>query len=116
MLVLGASDNPARFSYKAVKLLLAHGHEVVAVGSRARPDFDVPILTTIPADASFDTITLYINPMLQKSYERELISLKPGRIIFNPGTENPDLGKLAQQNGIETVDDCTLVMLNSGTF
>lgn len=116
VLVLGASDKPERYSYRAIKKLLAHGFEVVAVGSRCRPDFSVPILTSIPANEQPDTVCLYLNPERQKAYEALLIALHPRRIIFNPGTENPVFAHLAQQNGIQTVEDCTLVMLAGGTF
>ncbi len=116
VLVLGASDRPERFAFRAVKLLLANGYDVIAVGNRPNPHFDTPILTRIPLDENIDTVCLYLNPERQKAFQNQVIRLSPQRIIFNPGTENPDFAELAQQNDIQTVEDCTLVMLNSGYF
>lgn len=116
VLVLGASSKPTRYSYMAIKKLLASKHHVIAVGNREVPDFDVPILTSFPADQIVDTVTLYLNPERQKPYQDLILGLAPRRIIFNPGTENPDFAQLAQQNGIQTVEDCTLVMLGNGSF
>lgn len=116
VLVVGASDKPERFSFRAIKLLQAHGYKVIAVGSRPKPDFDPPIVTQIPQDEKIDTICLYLNPERQNDILQQLIRFAPRRIIFNPGTENHDFALLAQQNGILTVDDCTLVMLSGGYF
>ncbi|KAF0130318.1 MAG: hypothetical protein FD155_1618 [Bacteroidetes bacterium] len=116
VLVLGASTNPARFSNIAIHKLLAHHHTVFAVGNRETNDFVVPIHTKIPENIHVDTVTLYLNPGRQAAYEDQILALKPARIIFNPGTENHAFAQLAQQNGIHTVEDCTLVMLNSGAF
>ncbi len=116
VLVLGASNKPSRYSYMAVKKLLANGYKVLAVGNREVPDFDVPILSSFPTDQTVDTVTLYLNPERQKPYQDLILRLAPRRIIFNPGTENPVFAQLAQQNGIQTVEDCTLVMLGNGSF
>ncbi len=116
VLVLGASAKPERFSFMAVRKLNAYGHKVVAVGNRKGMIDSTEILIEIPTKLTIDTVSLYLNPMRQEGYVNHLISLKPKRIIFNPGTENQAFLLLAQQNGIETVQDCTLVMLSSGTF
>jgi hypothetical protein len=116
VLVLGASTNPARFSNIAIHKLLAHHHTVIAVGSREVNNFVVPIRVEIPENIHVDTVTLYLNPSRQAAYEKQILALNPARIVFNPGTENPAFAQLAQQNGIHTVEDCTLVMLNSGSF
>lgn len=100
----------------AVRKLKAYGHQVVAVGNRKGMIDSTEILIEIPTKLTIDTVSLYINPIRQEGYVDHLISLKPKRIIFNPGTENQAFLLLAQQNGIETVQDCTLVMLSSGTF
>jgi len=42
--------------------------------------------------------------------------LSPKRIIFNPGTENQELKKLAEAQGIECLEACTLVMLSVGVY
>lgn len=114
--VLGASPKPERYAYKAIKQLTKHGHEVVAIGNRAAMVDEVAIQTDQPEEDNVDTVTLYLNPMRQKEYYDYILSLKPNRIIFNPGTENDELEELAKKNGIETVEACTLVMLSTDQF
>ena len=77
-----------------------------------------PILSIFekPAIPDVDTITLYIGPQHQPEWYDYLISLKPKRIIFNPGTENPEFEKMAEEKGIETLEACTLVMLRTGQY
>ncbi|MDD3638131.1 MAG: CoA-binding protein [Bacteroidales bacterium] len=115
-LVVGASENPVRFANKAVKLLRSYNHEVMAFGLRQGKIADVEIQTIWPEKEFIDTITLYIGPQRQPDFYNKILDIKPKRIIFNPGTENPELIRLAQDAGIETVLDCTLVMLETGTF
>ena len=115
-LVLGATNNPARYAYLAAHKLLKHGHEVVPVGLRTGEVAGLPILQGKPPLEGVDTITLYVGPERQAEYIDYLLSLRPRRIIFNPGTENPAFERLAQANGIETVEGCTLVMLSIGDF
>ena len=114
--VLGASDNPARYSFEAVSRLRKYGHEVVAVGRKAAEVAGVPIVSEPPAEENVDTVTLYLNPKAQEDYYDYILSLHPKRIIFNPGTENDALVELAEQNGIEPVEACTLVMLSTGQY
>ena len=114
--VLGASDNPARYSYEAVSRLRRYGHEVVAVGRKAAEVADVSIVTEPPAEDNVDTVTLYLNPAAQESFYDYILSLHPKRIIFNPGTENDALVELAKQNGIQPIEACTLVMLSTGQY
>ncbi len=115
-LVLGASENPSRFSYKAINSLRRHGHEVVAIGNRKGQVLDVPIGTEQEALEGIDTVTLYLNPTNQQPYIDYILSLKPKRIIFNPGTENIQLEALAEEAGIEPMQACTLVMLSIGRY
>ncbi len=115
-LVLGASENPARYSFEAVTRLRKHGHEVVAVGRKSAVVAGVQIETETPVVNDIDTVTLYLNPTAQKAYYDFILSLHPMRIIFNPGTENEELEELAQQNGIAVIEACTLVMLNTGQY
>ena len=115
-LVIGASENPERYSYKAIKMLRGHGHSVVAVGPRMGTVADVDFNLEIPADLHPDTVTLYINPTIQKEYYDRILALKPRRIIFNPGTENAEFEALAQKSGIEPVEACTLVLLSTDQF
>lgn len=115
-LVLGASPNPARYSYLAVNRLSRYNQPVVAIGKRKGKVGDVEIDTERAPLADIDTITLYLNPQNQKQYYDYIISLKPKRIIFNPGTENPELYKLARENNIQVLEACTLVMLGTGQY
>ncbi|MCR5890087.1 CoA-binding protein [Hymenobacter sp. J193] len=115
-LVLGASDNPARYSYQAVHRLQRHGHEVVPVGIRKGQVAGLAIETDRPAAPDVDTVTLYVGPQNQPAWYDYILDLNPKRIIFNPGTENPELERLARQRGIETEEACTLVMLSAGQY
>ncbi|MDX9940885.1 MAG: CoA-binding protein [Bacteroidales bacterium] len=115
-LVLGASHKPDRYSYRAVKKLLAYKHEVVAIGLREANIETVQIQKGQPKLEGIHTVTLYMNPTNQEQFLDYIIDLEPQRIIFNPGTWNPKLEKMARAAGIETEEDCTLVMLNAGLY
>ncbi len=115
-LVIGASTHDYRYSNKAIKLLRAHKHEVVAVGRETGEVSGVDIEHDMPAQNDIDTVTLYINPMHQQAYYDKLVELKPRRVIFNPGTENRELEALLEKNGIATEEACTLVLLNTGQY
>jgi predicted CoA-binding protein len=114
--VLGASPNPNRYSYLAVNRLVAKGHPVLAIGKRDGQIGDTPITKEHPLPENVDTVTLYMNPVLQREYYDYIFQLKPKRIIFNPGTENDDLAEQAESKGITPVEACTLVMLGSGQY
>ncbi|MBT9394172.1 CoA-binding protein [Hymenobacter sp. NST-14] len=115
-LVLGATDNPARYAYRAVHQLQQHGHEVVPVGIRKGHVAGLEIRNDRPAADAVDTVTLYVGPQNQPAWYDYILDLNPKRIIFNPGTENPELEELAQQRGIRTEEACTLVMLSVGQY
>ena len=115
-LVLGASPNPIRFSHKAVKSLVRHGHEVVPIGNKEGDIMWQKIIIGKPKLNDIHTITLYLNPDNQKEYYDYIISLSPKRIIFNPGSENQELIELAMKNNIEVSIACTLIMLNSNKY
>ena len=115
-LVLGASDNPQRYSYLAVNRLRGKGHPVVAIGKKTAKVGEVNIDTEKKDFPEVDTVTLYLNPRLQEQYYEYILSLHPKRIIFNPGAENPALERLAIENGIEPMEACTLVLLSTGQY
>ncbi len=115
-MVLGASPNKKRFSHLCVKSLLRHGYEVVPIGKRSGVIDEVNILTQRPQINDLDTVTLYLSSENQKEYYDYILGLKPNRIIFNPGAENPELKKMAEDKDIAAEEKCTLVMLNSGNF
>lgn len=115
-LVLGASANPSRYSFLAVNKLTAHGHPVVAIGKRAGNIAGTEIMTEHPEMDDIDTVTLYLNPDNQKPYYDYILSLKPKRVVFNPGTENEELEDLLKTNGIVPQEACTLVLLSTGQY
>src|SRR5690606_13844922 len=115
-LVLGASPNPSRYSYLAVKRLNAHNHPIVAIGKRKGQIGDTTITNEKVPHTDIDTVTLYLNPTNQKEYYDYLMSLNPKRIIFNPGTENEELEKMAREKGIQHIEACTLVMLSTNQY
>jgi len=114
-LVLGASTNPNRYSNKAIFMLKEKGHEVVAVGNKTGITHNISISKDISVD-NIDTVTMYLGKKNQAPYYEAIISIKPKRIIFNPGTKNVELEEIALKNGIEVVEACTLVMLSIGNY
>lgn len=116
--IIGATTNPGRYAYFAAQLLTNHGHEIVPIGIKKGEVFDKEILDIRekPHVDGIDTVTMYIGPQNQPEWYDYILSLKPKRIIFNPGTENYELEKLAHQQGIETEEACTLVMLRVGNY
>lgn len=115
-LVLGASLNPDRYSNLAINRLVNHGHTVEAVGLRKGEVAGVTISTEKEDFKDIDTVTLYLNPKRQEEYYDYIISLNPKRVIFNPGTENPDFYKLLKENNIENEVACTLVLLGTDQY
>lgn len=115
-LVVGATPNPDRYAYMATEMLSAYGHEVVAFGIRKGSIGLTPIVNEWPGNETFDTVTLYLNPGMQASYEPLILALKPKRVIFNPGTENTLFAKMLTQAGILPVEACTLVMLRTQQY
>jgi len=115
-LILGASTNPERYSYKAAHRLTNAGHPIVNIGLKSGEVAGEPILPAGSTVEEIDTVTLYIGPKLQPQYYQYLMALKPRRIIFNPGTENEELYKMAEDAGIEVTEACTLVLLGTGQY
>jgi len=116
-LVLGASPNPDRPSYEALTALISRGIPVIAVGRREYDLGDIMILRQIPEDhGTIHTVTLYMGASNQSEHIDEILKIKPERIIFNPGTRNPEFASRARNSGIEVVEGCTLVMLKTGRF
>ena len=115
-LVLGASDNPSRYSFLAINKLRLHNHDVVAIGRSKTKVADVEVETDKKDFDNIDTVTLYLSPAHQKEYYDYILSLKPKRIIFNPGAENDKLYDLAKLNNIKPMEACTLVLLSTGQY
>lgn len=115
-MILGATDNPSRYANIAAHRLIALGHPIVNIGIKQGEAAGVMIETADKVHPDIDTITLYLGPQNQPQYYDYIINSKPKRIIFNPGTENSELESLAEENGIETIEACTLVMLSTGQY
>ncbi|MHB0755039.1 CoA-binding protein [Polaribacter sp. M15] len=115
-LVIGASTNPNRYSNMAIKKLIGKKVPTVALGLKKAKVLDVIIDDEKQPYKNIDTVTLYLNPKRQEDYYDYIISLKPRRVIFNPGTENTKFVKLLEENNIESEIACTLVLLSTNQF
>jgi len=115
-LVLGATPNPNRYAYLAANRLKEKGHSIVNVGIKKGEVAGVPIEQPKQIHTDVDTLTLYIGPQNQPELYQYILDTHPKRIIFNPGAENPELENLALQQGIETIEACTLVMLATNQY
>lgn len=115
--VIGASDNPERYSYKAFVLLREKNHTTFPVHQRIRLIDGVPVFASVKdIPEPIDTITLYVAADISSMLSEDILSVRPRRIIFNPGAENPALAARASQAGIKTLEACTLVLLRTGQF
>ncbi|MEN8790208.1 MAG: CoA-binding protein [Flavobacteriaceae bacterium] len=115
-LVFGASLKPHRYSYAAVRSLKAQGIDTVGFGPVKGRLFGAVISDNIPENEEFHTITLYMGAERQKAYYDKILSLKPQRIIFNPGAENPAFYYLLKEHSIEYEVACTLTLLATGQY
>ena len=116
--IVGASSKPGRYAQIAGRMLKEYNHPIISLGLKGEEVFGETILDIKqkPDLKEVDTITLYVSPKHQEGWYDYLISLNPKRIIFNPGTENPELIEIAKAENIETVIGCTLVMLRSNQY
>lgn len=115
-LVLGATTNKDRYAYKAIHNLIGKSHQVVAIGAKKGMALDIPIETEKIPFHGIDTVTLYLNPLHQREYYDYIIGLHPRRVIFNPGTENPEFYTLLKENNIAYEVACTLVLLSTNQY
>jgi predicted CoA-binding protein len=115
-LIFGASTNPARYSYLVANKLARKGYPIVNVGRKKGEVAGVEIEPPEHIYDDIDTITVYVGPQNQSSYTDYILKTKPKRVIFNPGAENPDFAAQLQEQGVETIEACTLVMLNTGQY
>ncbi len=117
VLLIGASDKPDRFAYKAQRLLIQHGHKVFPIHPRLKTIEGVSVYASmLEVPEEIDTVTLYIGPDRSTPLEKDLLALKPRRVIFNPGTENPALMATLRLQGVLCLEACTLVLLHSDQF
>ena len=115
-LILGASTNSARYSYLVANKLVRKGYPIVNVGRKVGEVAGVAIEQAEEIHTDIDTITLYVGPKNQAPYYDYILKTNPKRVIFNPGAENPELVEKLEAAGIEAVEACTLVMLNTGQY
>lgn len=115
-LVLGASLKPNRYSNYAIQRLVANNFDVVAFGLKKGIIEGVEIDTELLPYENIHTVTLYLNPKRQKEYYDYIVSLSPKRVIFNPGTENPEFYKVLKTNKINFEAACTLVLLATNQY
>ena len=115
-LIIGASNNPERYSHQAANKLVLYGHKIVQIGLKNGTVAGQAILTEMPKLVDIDTVTLYIGPAHQPDWYEYVLQLKPRRVIFNPGTENAAFANLLTQNHIEATEACTLVLLSIGAY
>ncbi len=114
--VLGYSEKPERYSNMALNLLKDHGHEAIGINPQLPPPVEKTLLEALHKHGRPDTVTLYLRPELSTKLEDDLLRSGARRVIFNPGTENPDLQEKLKKAGIEVEEACTLVLLRTGQF
>ncbi|MCB1229574.1 MAG: CoA-binding protein [Verrucomicrobiae bacterium] len=115
--ILGASDHPDRYAHKAFRMLREHGHSPIPVNPKLDQIEGVPVVAELrEIEGSVDTLTLYVNPGISEPMAEEIVELKPGRVIFNPGTESATLAARLRAAGISYLEACTLVLLSTGQF
>jgi predicted CoA-binding protein len=115
-LVFGASPNPSRYSHLAMKRLVEQGVPTQAFGSKSGQVSGLQIKTNLDNFQNIHTITLYLNPKRQQSYYDDIVQLHPKRVIFNPGTENPEFYAILKKNDIVVEIACTLTLLALGHY
>jgi len=117
VVVVGASANEERYSNKAMKMLMEYGHNPIPVAPAAKRILDREVFSSLSdVTGKIDTVTLYVGPKHQDGLFEKVIALKPRRVIFNPGTENPAEYDRLRASGIDPIEACTLVMLRTGQF
>ena len=117
VIVLGASEKPDRYSNQAVRLLIETGHDVIPVNPKGGVIEGLEVLRNLEqVEKRVDTLSVYVSPAVSAALRDSILRIKPGRVVFNPGAENADLRKVLNENGIETEEACTLVLLRTGQF
>jgi predicted CoA-binding protein len=116
--VLGANTNPEKYAYKAVEFLQSINQPIFPVGIRPGEVKGLPIMQDFShlQNEAIDTVTLYLNPTNQTHWYKQILHLNPKRVIFNPGTENPEFEEMLEEKGIKVEEACTLVMVRTGVY
>lgn len=116
VVILGASDKPERYSYKALKMLQDHGYEPILVSPRLESIEGIPVRKNLKELTGVDTLTIYVNEKVSSALTSEIVETNPKRVIFNPGSENNELMKALEGKGVKVEPACTLVLLSTGQF
>ena len=117
VVIVGASDKPDRYAHKAMQALTRHGHEVVLVHPRLKEIEGRPVVAHLSdVEGPVDTVTMYVSPAISTHMEEDLLAMRPKRVLFNPGSENPALQSALTAGGIVCEEACTLVLLSTGGF
>ena len=115
VVILGASDQPERYAYRAFAMLQEHGHTPIPVHPTLNEVEGVPVVAALSeVEKPVDTLTLYVNPSISEGISDDIVALRPGRVIFNPGTESAVLSERLTNAGLPCEDACTLVLLSTG--
>ncbi len=115
--ILGASNNPTRYAYKAQVLLTENGHTVYPVSLKEKEILGIESVTSLSdIKHDVDTITVYINPENLHMVIKDILEIKPKRVIFNPGSESPKELETLEQAGIHIESACTLVLLKTNQY
>lgn len=115
-LIIGVSENEERYANRVAKILVEKGHEVIAIGKNEGEVAGVKIRTETVDIENLHTVTLYINPEIQKEYYDYIIDQQPKRVIFNPGSGNKEFEKLLKTKGIQVLNSCSLIMLTADQY
>lgn len=115
-LVIGATERPEKYANMAVRMLRSKKIPVAALGIRPGKIVDVDIITERPEYSDIHTVTLYVGPEKLRDYTDYILSLKPERVIFNPGTEDEAFKSILEKQGIEALYACTLVLLQTHQY
>ncbi|MCO4793750.1 MAG: CoA-binding protein [Bacteriovoracaceae bacterium] len=116
VVILGASDKVERYSYKAMKMLIEHGHKPILVHPKLKLINGIPVFHTLSEITNAETLTIYVNKEISNQIRNEILNLDIKRVIFNPGTENPELKKELEDKNIKVEEACTLVLLSTDQF
>lgn len=115
--ILGASQKTERYSYKALQMLLENEHNVFPVHPVLKEIEGHKVYAKLGTiETSIDTLTVYVGPKWIEGMIEEIVALKPGRVILNPGTESESLKKALDKAEIPWIEACTLVLLRTGQF
>jgi predicted CoA-binding protein len=114
--VIGASSNPLRYSYKAIQALRKSGIDCLAIGLKPGLIEGIPIQQQPSEQSDIDTVSLYVGAKNQAAWRETIMKIHPARVIFNPGTENPEFEADLIRHGISVEHACTLVLLATGQY